>query len=191
MDYSRELFRKTFHLGATIFPVSYCLLPRNILLYILIPLSISAFLFDMLRFRVKFINRFFVKFTGLILREHEQKTFNGTTWLVSSFTIIIIFFPKPIVVSSMLFLIIGDTLAALIGKKFGKTRIGKKSLEGSLAFLLSSFIIVFFVMPGQLIVGVCGAVVATVVEFNPGKFDDNFLIPITASMTMYAASFVF
>ena len=40
-----------------------------------------------------------------------------------------------------------DSAAAIIGKKYGKTKIFNKTLEGSFAFLITSFIIVIFFIP--------------------------------------------
>ncbi|SFB74047.1 diacylglycerol/polyprenol kinase family protein [Butyrivibrio sp. YAB3001] len=92
----------------------------------------------------------------------------------------------------------GDAAAALIGKKYGKHRLGKakkKSLEGSLAMFAFSFISVFIVLMlwnkwgivQMVIVTFLTALVTTVVEFYVLSGFDTFFCPV-AAMTVLALS---
>ncbi len=85
----------------------------------------------------------------------------------------------------------GDAAAALIGKKFGIHKLGKKkakSLEGSMAMFVLSFIGVFITLwfspeiniPLKIIVSLLVAVVSTVTEFYVLNGFDTFFCPVSA-----------
>jgi dolichol kinase len=67
-------------------------------------------------------------------------------------TIFVIFAPNQMYfpIAGILLMIISDTLASIIGKKYGKRKIKipwvktTRSLEGSLAFFISGFLLCFF-----------------------------------------------
>ena len=93
---------------------------------------------------------------------------------------------------------IGDALAALIGKKFGKHKIkwkiadGKKSMEGSLAMFVCAFISVFAVflvrggiaIPMCLCVAVLSALVCTFTELCAKNGLDTILCPVSAMVVI-------
>lgn len=99
---------------------------------------------------------------------------------------------------------IGDCFAALIGKKFGKHKIqgrfveGKKSVEGSLAMFITSFISVFYLYQGHTIltnmwlvalVAFWVALFATLAElFSRGGWD-TFFCPFFAMLAMIVMTF--
>ena len=47
------------------------------------------------------------------------------------------------IVHTSVILPISDAFAAVVGTKFGRVRIGKKSLEGTLAFIISSILLFY------------------------------------------------
>ena len=76
---------------------------------------------------------------------------------------------------------IGDSLAAIIGKKYGSIKVGqKKTLEGSIAFVISSFL-AFLVLTNfsilnifwSFLVSLLGAIVEL---YSPGV--DNLVLPL-------------
>ena len=93
---------------------------------------------------------------------------------------------------------IGDALAALIGKRFGKHKIkwkiadGKKSVEGSLAMFLCSLISVFTVLlirggisvPMCLIIAILAALVCTISEMCAKNGLDTVICPISAMIVI-------
>ena len=81
---------------------------------------------------------------------------------------------------------ISDTFAAIIGKAFGKHRFGEKSVVGSLAFLISSVIIVAIVPEINVFIGCVMALAATlteafIVRIGSFKIDDNLSIPLVSA----------
>ena len=100
-------------------------------------------------------------------------------------------FSKPIVVAALLFLILGDPAAALVGRTLGRVYIFGKTMEGSLACLavcLVLGILVQEITQGLTFKAVlAGAITATVFELLPIPLDDNFRIPLSAGFAMRLA----
>ena len=87
-------------------------------------------------------------------------------------------------------LIISDTIAALIGKRFGKPRFFGKSIEGSFAFFLSGVIVVALTpkvayLPMEYLIGAVAVMVGTIVEAVPVGTDDNLAIPLATGGTLW------
>lgn len=87
----------------------------------------------------------------------------------------------------------GDAFAALIGTKFGKHKIyKKKSLEGTLAMFIVSFIVVFAILffgnliswYGALITSLIIAISATIVELYTPNGLDTVTCPFTSLVVM-------
>jgi dolichol kinase len=129
------------------------------------------------------------------MRKHEfdekKKNLNGATYVLLSAVIVVLIFPKVFVVTSFAVLIIGDISAALIGRKFGKTKFLFKSLEGTLAFFFFSCFVVLLSpkIEGNIteyMIGFIAVAVGAIAENISGDWtDDNLTIPISISITMW------
>ena len=100
---------------------------------------------------------------------------------------------------------IGDGLAALIGKRFGKHKInwkladGKKSVEGSLTMFLCALVSVFAVLMirgninilGCLFIGILTAVVTTISELCAKNGLDTIICPISAMLVIIPMTSLF
>jgi glycerol-3-phosphate acyltransferase PlsY len=93
-------------------------------------------------------------------------------------------YDKGIAIACLLFLTLSDSLAALFGKSIGKIKIKDKTLEGSIAFLLSAIVIVYFIKSLNFTVGLFGAIVATIIELFVTNINDNLSIPIISGLVM-------
>lgn len=190
----REFFRKTIHVSALILPLSYRYLfhnDRKLAFIVLVPLTLIALVIEIARIEHKTVKRIFLDFFGLMLREHEFHDFTGATYMMISTLICIAFFPADIAFVAIAFLAIGDTLAALVGITFGKRKLfgTDKSLEGSMACFIGTFIFaLFFLNP---FIALAGAVAATIAEIFPLPVDDNIKIPISAGIVMSLVNLIF
>jgi dolichol kinase len=72
-----------------------------------------------------------------------------------------------------------------VGKWIGKIKIFGKTLEGSMAFFLSSLLIVWSYPQLNRFPGSLAALGATLIEVLPIKMDDNLTIPIVAGAIMF------
>ena len=80
---------------------------------------------------------------------------------------------------------ISDSFAAIVGLKYGKTKIYKnKSLEGSTAFFITSVVIIIFFLPSLKIISIfIIAFGATLAElFASHRINDNLVVPLVASI---------
>ena len=180
-------YRKATHIFSLAIPISYWyLIPdKNNAIIIISVFTLIFIFFDFMRLKSRFVKFFFSLLFNKMLKEHELKgKFTGATWVMISSFIVILFFSKNIAVISLVFLSVGDTVAGLFGKKFGRVKIGKKTLEGFLAGLLSCLMVSYFYNPLPLYISCTGAFFAMLIETLPLPFDDNFKIPITSAVVM-------
>ncbi len=196
INYKNELLRKSIHLTSLLIPIIYYFIPKELGLTLLIPLVVFSLIVDTLKIFSKKFRALFIKLFGFMLRKHElderKHTYTGATFVLLSALISLLLFPKVIFITAFSILIVSDTSAALIGRKYGKHKFLAKSLEGSTAFFISAIIVVLLSpkVTGNLteyLIGIAGAFVATFGEnLSYGWADDNFVIPISAGLTMWA-----
>lgn len=194
IEYKAELVRKGIHLTSLSIPVIYYFIERELALSILVPITFAFLVVDLLRYYHAPTARLFYTLFGFMLRKHEQdgnnKRLNGATNVLIAATLCIILFPKLIVITAFTILIVSDTFAALIGRKFGRRKFLQKSVEGSLAFFIFSLVVVA-VTPKveyaatEYLIGAIASVVGTVVEAGSWKIDDNLSIPFSVGIVMW------
>jgi dolichol kinase len=188
ISFAQELARKATHMGALGVPCGYYLLElqRLQMLCILIPVTLAMILIDVARLRDWNLWRSFAsRIIGRIIRAHELAgDFTGATYILLSFCLTIGFFDKPLAIAALAFTIVGDTFAAIVGRKFGRHRFRNKSVEGSLGCLVGTVIVALLVPDLALIIGLAGAVVATVVEAVSFRIDDNISVPLVSGLAM-------
>ena len=81
--------------------------------------------------------RLFHQLFGAMLRKEENGKLTGATWVLAgsvlcSLLALISSSAAAAAFWGLTFFILGDAAAALFGKAFGRTRIGRKTLEGAL-----------------------------------------------------------
>ena len=192
-----EVRRKLIHLSSLGVPVIYWFISRQTALMILIVMTVVAVAIEVLR---RFFPGFEIRFRrifGLLLRPHEtgvHPQVNGATYVLVSACLCVAIFPKIIAITSFAGLIISDSASALYGRRFGKRKFLKKSVEGSMAFLLTAFVAVAIVayLSGAtwefMVVGAVASVVGMVVEAlseGGSSIDDNLTIPTSFGAVLW------
>lgn len=197
ISFYNEFKRKATHLLALCIPIGYFFLPKTLSLLILTPFALGAIMIDIIRLRRLPLHGFLNRLLGPILREHESADFAGSSYIFSASFFTILLFDKSVAVAAISFIILGDIAAALIGRKFGKTKISwprgnsnafgnnRKSLEGSLACLFMCLVVAVLVPHLPLWVGLVGALVATGVEGITFPINDNFSVPLISGLCMH------
>ncbi len=161
---------------------------KTIALSILVPIALFMTLVDVSRLRNWPMWQLFRPLSGSMVRKHEEEgDFTGAFYILWMFCLVIAIFDPIIASISASFIIVGDTLAALIGRRYGKHRFRGKSLEGSLACLFGTLVVAYvgsslFAIP--LAITVIGAFVATIVEAIPDFIDDNLSVPLISALVM-------
>lgn len=195
INYRDELVRKLIHLCSLSIPIIYYFIPRNNAIIILSAFTLFAVILDLGRYFFPGLGKIFYKAFGFLLRKHEvdnkKKNLNGATYVFISALICVIIFPKLFFITAFCILIISDSSAALIGRKFGKHKFLAKSLEGTLAFFVSASIVVLFTpkveyLATEYYIGFIAAAIGAIVEnISFGFADDNLTIPISISLIMW------
>jgi dolichol kinase len=86
--------------------------------------------------------------------------------------------------SAVICLSVGDVAANIIGKRFGRHRLGGKSLEGMLGNFAVTFAVIYFIAPSP-VVALAGALTGAIVECLPLPYiNDNLSIPLAAGLVM-------
>lgn len=201
INYRDEILRKLIHLCSLSIPVVYYFIPRNTALIILGIMTVFALVLDVGRYLSASIGKIFYKIFGFMLRQHEidhkKRNLNGATYVLLSALICVLIFPKIIVVTAFAVLIISDTMAALIGRRYGNHKFLFKSLEGTLAFFLSGIVVVLLSPKieysySEYIVGIVAVAFGAIIEnVSFGLADDNLVIPISVGVAMWILYMVF
>lgn len=175
-------------------------LPFAIVPFILGFLFFGSAIVEFLRFRIPYVQKMFLSLFGSMLRKEESFKITGSTWIIGAAFICSLVFSKTPHISFIVLtlFVLGDAAAALVGISIGRIKIGKKSLEGSLACFAICVIIFYGILPfvpgiletwgGRppfLIVFITSLVI-TVFELVPLKIapkliiNDNLAVPVIA-----------
>ncbi|KYR02974.1 hypothetical protein DLAC_00458 [Tieghemostelium lacteum] len=193
----KELKRKGFHFSGLVIPLIYLLglnystfITRKFAYTLMGAISLGYFIWECLRVYVPPVGRFCQRVYGHMMREKEKNgRFNGVLFYLIGTAVSLYMFSPLVAIACSLFLIIGDFCAALVGISYGKTKIGNKSLEGSLAMFAVCFFIslgIFWSCPLVEQLSLYGALSATLVELlNPSFIDDNLTIPCLSGLAIH------
>ena len=195
-SYGTELMRKGIHMSSLAIPVVYYFITREAALGVLVPLLLLFGLSDLARIFIPAFGTWYEHWFGFLLRRHERaeghKRLNGATFVLLSATLCVWLFPKMIVITAFGILIVSDTAAALIGRRFGRHPLVQgKSFEGTLAFFISALIVVAIApkvqyLPAEYLIGVAAALIGALVEAVSGDIiDDNLSIPLSIAVVMW------
>jgi dolichol kinase len=189
----KHLGRKIYHLfgGTGLLSVYYVLgRERALLLY-------GAFFFvvltvDIIRLRIPSVNRFIYSRLGSFIRQNEANKLTGTAPYVLGIGLSLLLYSPEVATAAVCFLAFGDVAATAVGERYGKTKIGDKSLEGTTAFILAAlaagFLLTLIGIAPLPWVIVLGALVAAGTELIPLPVNDNLVIPLVSGAIMESAA---
>ncbi|ADT84917.1 diacylglycerol/polyprenol kinase family protein [Thermococcus barophilus] len=200
MSMKSEIKRKSLHLAGLTVPAVYLLFGKEAALFfvglsfvmfiVLEPLRIVEHFRDRLKRKLGlYVDRQLIEIVereiDIIAREHERRSIGAHIYFALAAFVIVYFFPRDIAIGSIAVATLGDAVAAIIGKPFGKHRFKNgKSLEGSLAYFVTALLILSSLidLPHALI----GALAGTLAEFYELPPDDNFSNQLAVAVTLYA-----
>ena len=200
IPYAVELKRKAIHLGALVLPASILVLPRPLALASLTAFAVFAVALDVAQQRIPAVRRLVVdRAFGWMMRPEElavgdRLVFNGAVWMFLAAAACAWLFPPGVAAASLAMLMVGDGAAAVVGRRFGRTRWpgSPKSVEGSAAYAVTAFAVGALLAswpPAGLGLAACavGAVVGAAVEALPIPVNDNLRVPLIAGAAMALA----
>jgi dolichol kinase len=184
----RELRRKAFHMLALGYVAALIYLPRPVFLNAIVWLFTIVAGVELARLRSPRLNEWLFDRFGSFFRSDEKHRFSGVFWMllgVGSAAALVA--PLPLAASALLYLILGDGVASLVGMRLGGPHWPRsaKRITGSAACFVACLII------GQTLLRpyygwsgiVAGALTATVVELGFIPINDNLLIPLASSIS--------
>jgi dolichol kinase len=187
-----QLGRKLFHLLGGLGLLSlYFIFGRKTALGLYGVLAVLFLAFEVARLAIPALNRFLYSQFTSFLRGNEEHRLTGTVPYILGVGLSLWAFSTPAASAAVCFLAFGDVAATTVGQRFGKTKIGGKSVEGTAAFVAAALLPAFFLslagtgMPPWVMIS--GALVAAGVELMPLPVNDNFTIPVLAGAAMELA----
>ncbi len=187
-----EVRRKALHLLSLIIPLGLLYLGSSTVLQFLVPITAAAILIEVLRTRSDHVRSIVEKIFGSMMRPEELPPvptpirLNGATWVLLTATILISIFPAAVAAAAISIGLIGDAAAALVGRKFGRMKIGnsRKTFEGSLAFVVTTLPIIWIVPDMTLPAGAAGILAGALTEVLDVPINDNLTVPTVAAVVM-------
>lgn len=197
-----HLERKFYHfmMGMICFSLYAFVIEKPTALILLALIGGPLVVLDFLRLKSPEMNDVALRLFGKIMRREELRSVSGNSFFVLGLLTIVAIFPKPIVLLSVLYLAIGDPIAAVVGSLYGRHKIiGKKSVEGALAnWVACTFITLVtgiayfgFSFEKSLLLALLGGTTSVVAELLPTRIDDNFTIPVVSASILSACSLFF
>ncbi len=186
--YDREVWRKLLHLFALSIPIGYQFASQTAAVVIVFICFLGSLAVDIARFRGWPIQRLWNPMVSPIVRPKESQNFTGATFILFSGWLCRLVFTLPAATFGMLVIILGDTSAALIGRRWGRHRtIGNRTMEGSAAFLVAAAIAGICTPGLPLAIGLALAVPAAFVEMFSTRVDDNLSVPLVIGLCSHLA----
>ena len=197
----REYKRQLIHISGFLFAILAQITGGLLISFYSFMIAAFFFIYSMyLRLEERRINAFLRRIEELekklrtmtfhVAREEERKAsfFHGPFWFFLSYGLVFLIFPLPVASAAAVILAVGDAFSTLIGSRYGKRKIsGEKTLEGSIAFAVSSFIAAsLFINPAIAIAGALSGAAAELCR----KVNDNISVPLAAAIAMYIAAVV-
>lgn len=176
-----HVWRKFLRPLAIIFPLGFLFFQKQTLILIII-LTIFFFITEILKYaKIKKIQK-------ILYRKKEKYKISSITYFFIGLILTLLLFEKNIATFSLFIIIFSDLIGYSVGIMYGKKEIIKgKSIVGSLSFLAFSIIIAlayYKFLNFNLIAGIVGCLIATILEIisNKIKINDNLLIPLGTSI---------
>jgi len=186
----KHLGRKLYHVGGGLGLLGvWFALGRPRAFYVYAAWLAASLLFDLARFALPRFNAWAMANLRALLRPGEERTLNGSPSYALGVGLTLLLFPEPQAVTAVLFLMVGDVSATTVGERWGRHKVGGKSLEGTAAFFAAACAAGLAARaalggpPAGTIVA--GAWCAALVElFLPRFANDNLVIPLVAALVM-------
>lgn len=187
-----EIKRKYLHVASIIIPFTYYFLSFTAFLGVFGTAFVLWLLIDLQRQKKPELQMVVNKFLGDLFRDSEAKTLSGATYLGIGMLLTAILFSKQTAIMAMAILAICDSVASLIGLKYGQLRIENKTLEGAAGFFMSGLLVVcimvwLFNFKGIFLwENIVALAITTIAELYAKKLklNDNILIPLVFSITV-------
>ena len=183
----REFLRKILHIIVLVFPLLLLEFGKSICLPYFLVISILFILFDIFRIKSGAVKIFYDRYFSIVTKKYEVDKLTSASYVFLSMIIVVFLFDEVSAAAALTIMILSDPIASLVGRVFGNLKlIGNKTLEGSIAFFISS-IIILLLYNFEVFEVLFVSVGATLIELFSKKIriDDNFLIPLVSATLLF------
>lgn len=146
---------------------------------------VAALLLDWARLRFADANTAFFRMFSRLASPREAAAIASSTWYLAGALAVLVIFPPRLFVPSILVLAFADPAASVVGRIWGRRRLGKGTWEGTgVFFLVSAGVLTPLAGIGA---GLFAAAVAAAVEVLPTGLDDNVVVPLGTALALWLA----
>ncbi len=143
----------------------------------------AALVLDLVRLRFKAANTVFFRWFAVLASPREAEKVASSTWFLIGALTLLLFAPPGLFVPAMLVLAFADPAASVVGRLWGRRRLGKGTWEGTTVFFLVAVIVLTPVVGLQA--ALVGGAAAAVFEVVPSGIDDNLLVPLVTAGALW------
>ena len=185
LTYRQEVYRKIVHISSSGIAILLWYFGKDAMLPWVLAVAILFPILDWLRKYIPLLKKLYFILFGIITRPYEHQVLSGASWVFIGAGLTAYLFNENVAVIALLVMSLSDSAAALIGIKYGTTRLFNKSLEGTLAFLISTYLIIFLFSSASFMLLLLTSITVTAIElFSTPKYNDNILISITTAIIL-------
>ncbi len=185
LTYRQEVYRKIVHISSSGIAILLWYFGKDAMLPWVLAVAILFPILDWLRKYIPLLKKLYFILFGIITRPYEHQVLSGASWVFMGAGFTAYLFNEKVAVIALLIMSLSDSAAALIGIQYGTTRLFNKSLEGTLAFLISTYLIIFLLSSASLMLLLIVSITATAIELlSTPKFNDNILIPVATAFIL-------
>ncbi len=186
MNIRQELERKLIHLSSLWMVFAIYFFDKTQALIFFGSLLIIFFVLEYLRMTNEIVGKLASRFFQNIMRPRETvqkfsfRALTGSFYFILAVFLSVLLFSREIAIVAVLIMVISDTIAALVGKSIGKVRIYDKTLEGSVAFFVTTYVILLVAQFELSHIHIfLIALIVTLVELTANKIKVNDNLSIT------------
>lgn len=193
VNWNRSLFHVGMGVGASLFFLHLVTVPQA--RWVALGVAAMCWTLETTRRVYPGLNRFLMWIFSKVAHEHEAVRVNSATWFSTAVLVLALLFPNPAGILGLLTVAVGDPVAGIIGRRWGKHRLASgRSWEGSLSFVAASlalgvpYLLVYEPSLGGLRVAAmagAAALAGAAVELFVDRIDDNLAVPVAAALAAW------
>ena len=186
LSYKQEIYRKIIHIFSSSIALLLWYFGKDTIMPWIFLIAFIFPIFDYLKNNINLLNNIYNYFFNTVTRESERSTLSGASWIFIGSALTIYLFDKQTAIVSLLVMSLSDSAAAIIGIKYGTTKLINKSLEGTFSFIITAFIIIYITMPYlNIFFIIIISIITSLAELlSIYKINDNILVPITLGLML-------
>ena len=143
----------------------------------------AAVAMDWIRLRSQAANKRFFRFFSALASPREARKVASSTWFLLGALTVLVVTPDGLFAPAMLVLAFADPSASVVGRLWGRHKLGKGSWEGTTAFFLvaTAVLVPFAGLQAALI----AAAAVAILEVMPIGIDDNLTVPPATALMLW------